>query len=447
LYDPSVVVFHHEYGSAEGKDLVEAQIARRRSIFAEKHSNYLQGQPIRDPQSQALSRFANGRSARRILFIEDAIPLPILGSGFVRSNDLVQVMASLGYQITVFPLRLIRFDLASIFSYMPETVEVMHDRDITTLGDFLAERDGYFNILWIVRTHNLSRIRHLLDPILGSIAPPAVILDTEALETLRDAGREALSNSGPVDLGATLKKELAHVDICQSIVAVSKLEADLICSLGCDNVATIGHMRRLDPTPRPFAEREGMLFVGAIHQHSSPNLDGLEWFIEQVLPILDRALGWQTRLTIAGYIDPGVSLGQFAGHPRVTLCGPIRNIVPFYDRHRIFVAPARFAAGQAYKILEAASFGVPVVATELLRIQLGWQNGDDILSADIEDPELMAKQIITVHEDEALWQRIRRNALDRLRRENNYETVAEVVRRVLSSPGLVAGEDPVALIC
>jgi glycosyltransferase involved in cell wall biosynthesis len=187
-----------------------------------------------------------------------------------------------------------------------------------------------------------------------------------------------------------------------------------------------------------------MLFVGAIHQQSSPNLDSLEWFIEHVLPIIDRALGWRTRLTIAGYIAPGISLGKFVGHPRVTLCGAMRNLAPLYDGHRVLVAPTRFAAGQPYKVYEAASFGVPVVATELLRNQLGWQNGDDILSADIQDPELMAKQIIMVHEDEAQWRRLRRNALDRLRRENNYEAFAEAVRRVL---GAVAGEGPVALIC
>jgi O-antigen biosynthesis protein len=34
----------------------------------------------------------------RILFVEDTVPLRTIGSGFVRSNDLVQVMASLGYR-------------------------------------------------------------------------------------------------------------------------------------------------------------------------------------------------------------------------------------------------------------------------------------------------------------------------------------------------------------
>jgi glycosyltransferase involved in cell wall biosynthesis len=193
-------------------------------------------------------------------------------------------------------------------------------------------------------------------------------------------------------------------------------------------------MRTLNPTPRSFAERDGVLFVGAIHGQSSPNFDSIEWFVNEVLPIIERTLGWQTRLTVAGYIASGVSLAKFACNSRVTLVGAINDLTRLYDRHRIFVAPTRFAAGQPYKVYEAASFGLPVVATELLRRQMGWQNGHDMLSADIGDPELMAKQVLALYQDEALWQRIRTNALDRLSRENNWERYAVAIERVLGPP-------------
>ena len=53
----------------------------------------------------------------------------------------------------------------------------------------------------------------------------------------------------------------------------------------------------------------------------------------------------------------------------------VADTEPLYAAHRLFVAPARFAAGAPYKVYEAASFGLPVVATELLREQLGWEDG------------------------------------------------------------------------
>jgi GT2 family glycosyltransferase len=434
VYDPAIVVFHHEYGSAEGAGAVVSQIARNRAIFVQKHGAWLQGQPLKDLRNQSLSRFARSDNSRRVLFIDDTVPLRSIGSGFVRSNDLIQVMASLGYRVTVFPLKANRTDIAGVYHDMPETVEVMYDRDITDLADFLAERDGYFDVLWIARTHNLERIRHLLDRLVRSAAPPSIVLDTEAIAALRDIARQALAGEPPADAEAAVKKEFAHADICRNIVAVSDGEAGILRRLGLHNVAVIGHMRSLTPTPREFAERSGMLFVGAIHQQSSPNLDSLEWFVDEVLPIIERRLGWQTRLTVVGYTAPGVNLDKFAKHARVTLAGTIVDLTRVYDQHRVFIAPTRFAAGLPYKVYEAASFGLPVVATELLRRQMGWENGRDILCADTDDPEQMAKQVLALCQDAALWQRIRANALDRLSRENSPEGYAEAIQRLLGPP-------------
>ena len=151
----------------------------------------------------------------------------------------------------------------------------------------------------------------------------------------------------------------------------------------------------------------------------------------KVLPIVEQTLGWQTRLTVVGYTAPGVSLARFANHPRVTLRGAIEDIDSTYNQYRIFVAPTRYAAGQPYKVFEAASFGVPVVATELLRRQMNWENGQDLLAADAEHPEQFAQQIIALYQDEALWQRIRAGALDRLRRENSRERYVEAIERIL----------------
>jgi glycosyltransferase involved in cell wall biosynthesis len=72
-----------------------------------------------------------------------------------------------------------------------------------------------------------------------------------------------------------------------------------------------------------------------------------------------------------------------------------------------------------------------VVATELLRRQMNWENGQDLLSADGEHPEKFAQQIITLYQDEPLWQRIRACALDRLRREKNRERYVQAIERIL----------------
>ena len=208
-------------------------------------------------------------------------------------------------------------------------------------------------------------------------------------------------------------------------------EAKKLRDLGFLDVAVIGHLREARPTPRTFAERSGMLFLSAMHDRGSPNYDALDWFVREVLPLVEDALGWETRLTVAGYTDGQVSLDQFHGHPRITLRGMVEDTEPLYDSHRIFVAPTRYAAGIPYKVHKSASFGLPVVATELLRRQLGWQNDRDLLAVDASDPAEFARCIIALYRDAKLWQELRDNALERVRVENDPAEFKNAVRRAL----------------
>src|SRR6185312_6799587 len=193
-------------------------------------------------------------------------------------------------------------------------------------------------------------------------------------------------------------------------------------------------MRSLRPTPRAFDRRAGMLFIGAIHRMDSPNYDGLCWMVDEVLPLVEQELGWETRLTVVGYVAPDVTLERFGDHPRVTLRGTLPDTEPVYDSHRLFVAPTRFAAGTPYKVYEAASFGLPVVATALLHGQLGWEDGRELLVADAADPALFARQVVRLYRDPTLWAQLREAALDRLRRENSREDYAAAVQAVLGPP-------------
>jgi hypothetical protein len=104
-------------------------------------------------------------------------------------------------------------------------------------------------------------------------------------------------------------------------------------------VSVIGHMREVRLTERSFRERAGILFLGAKHEPGSPNHDALCWFIDTVLPLIERELGWETRLSVAGFMGPDVSLEGYREHPRVSLLGPVSNTLALFDSHRVFVAP------------------------------------------------------------------------------------------------------------
>jgi GT2 family glycosyltransferase/glycosyltransferase involved in cell wall biosynthesis len=427
MYDPAIVVHHLEYGSAINRNAADAAIAERRGIFARKHAAWLAAHPEKDAKALPLARFA-GQTPHRVLFIEDMIPLQSIGSGFVRSNDLVRVMAEMGYAVTVFPVNGSRFDLAAVYADMPDSVEVLHDRSLEGLAPLLAARRDYYDTIWIARTHNLDRVLPVLQSAPGSLPP--VLLDTEAIVAARDAALASLGGE-TFDLDTAIRQEFRNAAACRQIVAVSELEAGLLRKLGLGDPSVIGHMRELAPTSRPFAERAGLLFVGAMHRMDSPNYDSLCWFVDEVLPIVEQTLGWETRLTIVGYTAPEVVLDRFRDHSRITLRGALPQTAKLYDSHRVFVAPTRFAAGTPYKVFEAASFGLPCVTSGLLARQLGWRDDEEVLSAEVSDAEGFAARIVALYRDEALWQRIREGTLARLARENSRERYVKSIASVL----------------
>jgi GT2 family glycosyltransferase len=427
VYDPNVLI--HQPGTPG--PVVRADDAKE--MFFRKHINQLRFRYLADPKVQIFARTLDAEQ-QRVLFIEDLLPLRRIGSGFVRSNDLIQVLASMGVFVTVFPINQSSFDLAAVYADMPDTVEVMHDRSLTDLDALFQQRQGYYDLIWVARTHNLDRILTRLERVTtGTGRPPRVVLDTEAITALREAARHRLSDQpAEFDLEASIRKEFANAHHCQTITVVAEQEATILRDLGFSDVKVVGHVRDLNPTPRPFSERSGLLFIGAIHETNSPNYDGLCWFVDEVLPLIEQQLGWETRLNIVGYTGAKVSLERFRAHPRITLRGTVPETEALYNAHRVFIAPTRYAAGVPYKVHEAASFGLPVVATALLRQQTGWEDGKELLAADHADPALFARHVVALHRDEALWQTLRDGALARLAAENGRERYVQALTEILA---------------
>jgi glycosyltransferase involved in cell wall biosynthesis len=258
-----------------------------------------------------------------------------------------------------------------------------------------------------------------------------IVVDTEAVASVRQAEQSALLNQA-FDLDTALRQEFRHLDPAMDVVAVTEAEADIIRAHHRGKVTVLGHAIAATPTSRGFEERTGILFVGAIHAMDHPNYDGLAWFVDEVLPLIERTLRWETRVTVAGYTAPGVFLDRFKGHPRVTLRGSVPDLVPLYDANRVFIAPTRFAAGIPYKVHEAAAHGIPVVATSLVARQLGWRDGDAIGACDVTDPAGFAARVIALHRDATLWDRIRTAALGRVQKELDPARFASVVAGLAS---------------
>ncbi len=437
VYDPAVVVHHLEFGSAADSEAAMALMRRGRRTFKLKHAEFLQTRPKQSFAAQVFAR-ARNEKRRRVLFLEDTIPIRRLGSGFVRANDGVRAIAAAGYDVTVYPCNGAPHDIMSLLGDFPEDVEVMHDRTIMQLNEFLAERPDYYHAIWISRTHNLARILPILERCGISPKKLPIILDTEAVVTVRDAARHALAGGNQThDFKAALRAEFALAKKhCRHVTAVSQAEADLLNSAGLKHVSRLGTIRAPNPTEKPFADRAGLLFVAAIHEQDSPNMDALLWYAQKILPALAAEFaGAAPILHVVGHTEPDIDMSLFAGHAHIRLHGSAGDLRPYYNAARVFIAPTRYAAGTPYKIYETASFGLPCVTTNLLAGQLGWQDGADLLAAPVDDAKTFAARIALAYRAEPIWTSLRANALNRLANENTEAefnaTVAAILRATL----------------
>lgn len=117
-------------------------------------------------------------------------------------------------------------------------------------------------------------------------------------------------------------------------------------------------------SPRSVSEErcEDLVFVGSMDW--LPNIDGMKWFVREVLPAI-KAARPEAHLTIVGrspHLDVQAMHNPEAG---VVVTGTVDDVRPFIGKASVVIVPLRFGGGTRLKILEAFAMGKAVVSTSL----------------------------------------------------------------------------------
>jgi len=91
-----------------------------------------------------------------------------------------------------------------------------------------------------------------------------------------------------------------------------------------------------------------------------PNIEGVEWFVEKVLPLLPSSL----RFHIAGK-ESHRALRHLRHIPNLQIHGYVEDARQLYQRAQFTFVPLLSGGGIRIKILEAMAMALPVVTTTI----------------------------------------------------------------------------------
>jgi polysaccharide biosynthesis protein PslH len=158
--------------------------------------------------------------------------------------------------------------------------------------------------------------------------------------------------------------ELQWLGMADLIVHVSDHDADYFAKLL--NKPQVTSYITLDPeTERRLASfqhrprADAVLYVASWNVANPP---GIEWFVKQAVPFVDRRVQFYFAGNICDYVASALS-DQIARHENIHLLGRVDDLSELYECAQAVILPATQGTGASVKFVEALAMGVPMATT------------------------------------------------------------------------------------
>jgi polysaccharide biosynthesis protein PslH len=268
--------------------------------------------------------------------------------------------------------------LLSIFSKKPFTVYKYFHKKMAEYIKKLTEKEN-FDIVYIDHLCMAQYIKYILNK-------PKLIYDEHNISSLiyNSYINQEINIFKKAVFYLEYKKwqkfENKYINKFDKIFAISEQDRQAIVNLGID-------LKKVYYLPVPFKtkplfkfnpKRANILFIGLMSW--KPNKDGFWWFYNQVFPkILEKIP--KAKLIVVGR-GVGKKIKAVASQDKnLILTGYIENIEKIYKKADVVIVPVFSGGGVKIKILEALSFGMPVICTTKVLKELRLIDGREIFVA------------------------------------------------------------------
>lgn len=168
-----------------------------------------------------------------------------------------------------------------------------------------------------------------------------------------------------------------------------------------------------------------LLFVGSLDY--SPNVTGLIWFLDQVLPLVE-AVGQAVSITVVG-ANPVERVRALAASGKVALHANVPSVSPFYEAADVVIVPLLDGSGTRIKILEAMAHGRPVISTPIGAEGLDLVPERDILIA--ASPRAFAGAVGRIGANMGMARTLATNGFNRVKDGYSHRVVEDLEQRLV----------------
>jgi glycosyltransferase involved in cell wall biosynthesis len=241
------------------------------------------------------------------------------------------------------------------------------------------------------------------------------------------------------------RQRVEEINACRRadhVLAVSEVDRDVLLAEMPNLSITVApngvDLERFTPSCVRSPSASGAVFVGKMDYR--PNIDAMQWFCSEILPVVRRAVP-DFSLSIVGG-KPAPDVRELIDPPHVLVTGRVADTRPYLRGAGVVVAPLRAGGGTRLKILEALAAGCAVVTTSVGCEGLATIDGQHLLVAD--EPLAFAERVVRVLRNPA--ERLRLGRAGRRLVEERYgwpsvvKTIEGVHERLTGGTAMIQGE-------
>lgn len=247
------------------------------------------------------------------------------------------------------------------------------------------------------------------------------------LNYIRSAGELALfPDKTPADKAVWARErdaELSMLAHFNHIITLTGTDKDLLQQLLPDVKIEASPAVVKTKGPLPFAPcSKELVFTGSASHY--PNLDGLLWFCQEVLPLL-REIDQEFKVHVTGKWSPELQESLLKMAPELVFDGFVEDLSAFLNG-KISIIPIRIGSGMRMKALDAIQASSPIVTTHKgIEGQLFTTEEDCLIFSDATG---FAQSVARLSAQESLQEQLARHAFEKLSESYNPEQM--IARRM-----------------